>query len=191
MEKKMKYYKVLDMNQNSCNGGDAQWKKGVWMPKIQGKLIPCFNGYHLCRKKDLTHWLDEEIWIAEGRGRKIVDDNKVVFSEARIIEKFDTWNEKTARLFACDCAEHVLKYFEEEYPDDDRVRNCINVARMYANGEVTIRELKLAESAALSAALSAVRSAARSAARSAESAARSAEIKWQTKRLFEYLEGRI
>lgn len=45
------------------------------------------------------------------------------------------------RHFACDCAEHVLHVYEEKYPGDARPRKAIEVARRYANGEATTREL--------------------------------------------------
>jgi hypothetical protein len=46
----------------------------------------------------------------------------------------DTWNEKTLRLFAADCAEHVLGIYEKQYPKDDRPRKAIQAARDFANG---------------------------------------------------------
>jgi len=41
-----------------------------------------------------------------------------------------------------DCAALSLKYYEAEYPDDKRVRECINTCRRYAKGEATDEELK-------------------------------------------------
>ncbi len=42
------------------------------------------------------------------------------------------WNEKLARLFGCDCAEHVLHNFENVYPNDDSLRRAIFFARLFA-----------------------------------------------------------
>ena len=47
-----------------------------------------------------------------------------------------------------DCAALSLKYFEAEYPDDKRVRKCINTCRKYAQGKATGEELENASSAA-------------------------------------------
>ena len=47
-----------------------------------------------------------------------------------------------------DCAALSLKYYEAEYPDDKRVRECINTCRRYAKGEATDEELKEANYAA-------------------------------------------
>jgi hypothetical protein len=180
--KEMKYYKVLS-DGKSCNGGHCKWRlptknkdgtwiPGKWMPKITGELVPCNNGYHICRKEDLIYWLDKEIYEVEYRGEIIEDDDKCVVREARLLCKVEAWNEKTARLFAADCAEKVLPIFEKQYPEDNRPRLAIKATRDYANGKITQDELSAAESAARSA---------------AESAAWSAVRRWQTKRLFKYL----
>ncbi len=52
------------------------------------------------------------------------------------------------RLLACDYAEHVLHIWEDEYPEDTRPRNTIEVSRRYARGEATDEELAAAWSAA-------------------------------------------
>src|SRR3989337_2754193 len=101
----MKYYKILGKNGFACNGGTGQWslphdgQPGEWMPEIKN-IEPCRRGYHLCQPEDLIHWLNEEIYEAEGREKAIRQDDKTVFSEARVLRKIDTWNEKTQRLFA-------------------------------------------------------------------------------------------
>jgi hypothetical protein len=51
------------------------------------------------------------------------------------------------RQFALHCAKHVLPIFEGKYPNDDRVRNCINVTEKFLNGEATQQELNTARSA--------------------------------------------
>ena len=54
-------------------------------------------------------------------------------------------------LVACDCAELVLPIYEKKYPDDKRVRNCIEVTRKWANGKATIEEVRQARRAAAAA----------------------------------------
>lgn len=56
------------------------------------------------------------------------------------------------RMFACDCAERVLRFYEKEYPGDDRPRSAIQVARDNAGGLVTAGELRPARLLARSAA---------------------------------------
>tara|TARA_S200002703_G_scaffold40354_1_gene35155 strand:- start:7642 stop:8175 length:534 start_codon:yes stop_codon:yes gene_type:complete len=57
-------------------------------------------------------------------------------------------DKRAVRLFACDCAESVLHLFEKKYPEDDRPRKTIEVARRFANGEATQEELDKARDAA-------------------------------------------
>src|SRR5262245_50870359 len=59
---------------------------------------------------------------------------------------------KQRRLFACDCAEHVLPYFERFQPLDKRPRKAIEVARRYAFGKASREELDKAGGNAESAA---------------------------------------
>lgn len=175
-----KYYKVLNPDRK-CIYGEGHWSEpGEWL-EVKGGLIPCENGLHLCRRDDLVDWLGTEIWEAEYEGDRINFDNKIVVRKARLVRKLDTWTDRTARLFACDCAEHVLYLFEKEFPDDDRPRKAIETARLYANGEASGDQLAAARDAAWAVAWDA--------ARAARDAAGAAEHQWQTQRLFEYLEG--
>ncbi len=57
-------------------------------------------------------------------------------------------HDREVRLYAADCAEHVLHVYERERPDDTRVRDCISAARLFANGEITHEELNTAWAAA-------------------------------------------
>jgi len=59
--------------------------------------------------------------------------------------------DKLVRLFACDCAEHVLPLFEKRYPKDKRPQQAIEAAREYANDEITLEELRAAADATWSA----------------------------------------
>ncbi len=203
-------YKVTDEQGAACHGGLGQWAlphdghPGDWMPVI-ARPVPCERGYHLCREADLIHWLGPVIWEAEVAPDAVVVEGgtKIVCSSARLMRRVETWTERTARLFAADCAEAALPIFEERYPADTRPRKAIAAARAFARGEIaeawaesaanaaanTAAEA-WAESAANAAAWSAARSAARSAVWSAANAAAwSAANAAQTVILFEYLRG--
>ena len=220
-----KYYKVLSEKGAAYHGGKGRWslptknKPAKWMPEI-GDISPCERGYHLCRRNDLIEWLGPVIWLVEPGGIIVEAGNKVVTNRARLIKQLN-WDKRIARLFAADCAEHVLCYFEERYPEDKRPRNAIDITRKFANGQATQKDLAAwdsARAAAAWAAWDAAGDAARDAAWAAASAAagdawdsaraaewaaardaagdaardaaRAAERKWQTRRLFEYLNGR-
>lgn len=54
-------------------------------------------------------------------------------------------NNRQQRLFACDCAEHVLPIFESCYPGDDRPREFIEIMRQSASRELADNELEKAK----------------------------------------------
>mgnify|MGYP001378574589 CR=1 FL=1 len=167
-------YKCLGPNRTSVNGGVGQWlPPGEWMHAVQGTIVPCYNGYHLCRFENILDWVNEELWEAEGRGDVIEAENKIVFREARLVRRCEWWNPQTAHLFACDCAEQALPIYENRFSDDKRPRNAIEVARRYANREATEEEMAAARAAG-AAAWAAAGAAAWSAARAAGAAARAA-----------------
>jgi hypothetical protein len=47
-------------------------------------------------------------------------------------------------VWAADCAEHVLHYFEDERPGDERPRRAIELARAWARGEITMTPARTA-----------------------------------------------
>ena len=47
-------------------------------------------------------------------------------------------------VWAADCAEHVLHYFEQQRPDDDRPRRAIDLGRAWARDDVTWAEARTA-----------------------------------------------
>lgn len=219
----MKLWKVLNADGTPCHGGTGVWSlpsadgPGDWMPIDDPK--PCKRGWHLCRRADLVCWLGPAIFEAEARGLLIESDNKVVAGEARLLRRVDAWDDRTARLFAADCAERVLPIFEAAHPGDGRPRLAIEAARAFANGQITAAASTAASvaawdaarpvaGAALDAALdadcTAASAAARAAASDAASAARAAawaaraaasaavwgsERAWQTEHLHRILEG--
>jgi hypothetical protein len=73
-------------------------------------------------------------------------------------------------LWAADCAEHVLPYFERARPGDDRPRRAIELARAWTRGEVTMTAARTAAGHANAAARD-LRGAARFAAYAAAQAA--------------------
>jgi immunity protein 5 of polymorphic toxin system len=79
-------------------------------------------------------------------------------------------------LWATECAEHVLPYFEEKYPKDDRPRNALEAGRAWARGEIAMSEARAAALAAHAAARDADQGAPRAAARAAGHAAATAHV---------------
>src|SRR5947199_2276398 len=61
-------------------------------------------------------------------------------------------NHHLLALWAAACAEHVLHFFEEVQPADDRPRHAIEQARAWARGEITMSEARTAAGHAMAAA---------------------------------------
>ena len=56
----------------------------------------------------------------------------------------DVANHRRLAAWAADCAEHVLHFFEQVRPDDDRPRRAIELARAWARGEITMTPARTA-----------------------------------------------
>jgi hypothetical protein len=171
----MKYYKFLTAdNKGKFSEYDfTQYlpdrdKPGKWLRKIDNPVL-CEKGYHCFMPEHILEWLEAQLFEVEIKGRCVHGDDKTVTRQMRFIRKVDTWNDKTARLFACYCARDTLPIFEKKYPNDNRPRVAIETAERYANGEATIEELNAARAAAWDAARAAAWDAARAAASAAAS----------------------
>jgi len=72
--------------------------------------------------------------------------------DERIVELVKKTDHKILAVWAIDCAERVLPFFEVKYPEDDRPRNAIETLQTWINtGKfkmVAIREVSLASHAA-------------------------------------------
>jgi Imm-5 like putative immunity protein len=61
-------------------------------------------------------------------------------------------NHRLLAVWAADCAQHVLHFFEQAKPDDDRPRRAVELARAWARGEITMTQARTAAFAANAAA---------------------------------------
>lgn len=55
-------------------------------------------------------------------------------------------------IWAADCAEHVLPFFEQVQPNDDRPRRAIEQIRAWTHGEITMTQARTAAGHAMGAA---------------------------------------
>ena len=83
---------------------------------------------------------------------------------------------KALALWAADCAERVLPYFEEKHPEDDRPRKAIEAVRAWVRGEIKVGEARTAAFSAHAAAREAGEGSARQAARASGHAAATAHV---------------
>jgi len=91
-------------------------------------------------------------------------------------KRLDEQDHRSLVLWAADCAEHVLPFFEEKHPQDDRPRKALEAGRAWARGEIACGKARAAAFAAHAAALAADEGAARAAARAAGHAAATAHM---------------
>jgi hypothetical protein len=74
------------------------------------------------------------------------------YKDERIVELVRKTDHKTLAVWAIDCTERVLPYFEEKYPEDPRPRNAIETLQTWINTGVfkmaVIRRASLASHAA-------------------------------------------
>lgn len=61
-------------------------------------------------------------------------------------------DQKTKTVWALDCAEHVLFYFNDLFPEDPRPNDAIAVGRSWVNGEASVGDARNASVAAHNAA---------------------------------------
>ena len=178
------YYKVTGEGGIAFHGGRGAWplpsgKRPGKFLKVDGKIVPCRSGLHFCREDQLLNWLGPVIWEFEPRGEILDAGDKLVCEQGRLLSRCDGWNERTARLFAVDCATRALNREKKAgRTPDKRSYEALKVARRFANGDASVDELAAAGAATWDAARAA-----------AWDAAGAAERRWQTKRLMEYVTG--
>jgi hypothetical protein len=111
------------------------------------------TGLHGVTTDQLAYWQNNNLWHFEVDWSQptLFGEDKFVASRARITTRIDAWNETTRCQLAVDFAEHVLPFYERQYPNDDRIRNAIVMARRYTLGEISHDQLDNAISAAVTA----------------------------------------
>ena len=95
-----------------------------------------------------------------------------------MVELMRKTDHKTLAIWAVDCVERVMSYFEEKYPDDRRPRNAIEALQAWINtGVFKIADIRKASLSSHAAAREAGEdNAARSAARAAGQAVATAHV---------------
>lgn len=97
--------------------------------------------------KDVMSWrpcanyTEDRIHRLFGKRKRLTGDqilNLKIFAEDRLwaILHEPFLSECDQRLLAADIAEHVLKYYETDYPYDKRLREIIQIARDYAKCKI-------------------------------------------------------
>ena len=95
---------------------------------------------------------------------------------AKHTKRLDEQDHRLLAVWASDCVEHVLAYFNETHPDDDRPRKAIEAARAWVRGDLPMIDARKAAFASHAAAREANNAAAQAAARAAGHAAATAHV---------------
>ena len=155
----MKYYKLLTADGSACNGGSGKWdlpkgrEPGAWMPPIASPELGC-RGYHGVPVSHLLDWSGATLYEMAIKGAVDKSDEKIATEQARLTRRIQGWSDKNLRLFAADCAEHVLDIYLKTNPEDGGLAPmlAIHMAREFAYGRANLSDLAAAKAAAWAAA---------------------------------------
>lgn len=137
------YYKWLQSGRRAPIGIGEWPPPGEWW-SVNGALVPCQNGLHVCEPDDLVNYMSQRLWTVEIDSSELIRCNdKTVVRRARLLDPVKTINFKTFVLFALDCASRVV-----HLANDKRSESSIEVARKFAHGQATREELEAAGKAA-------------------------------------------
>jgi len=149
-------YKFLRIGFKS-NSGDHTWQIGKWYK--ESDISICNKGFHCSDTplQALGYVAGEILAQVQVRGKSIVEDDKSVHEEMKIVKAWN-WTKADSVALSVFSAELCIENFEKLYPNDKRPREAIEAAK-----KVLLNDTEENRSAAWSAAWSA-ESAARSAA---------------------------
>jgi hypothetical protein len=97
-------YKFLDEGSVGPFTG-FRWPVGRWVDA--DGVVPCRNGIHACRVRDLPIWLDRELWEIELDGEIVEQERKLVAGRGRLSRRLEAWNERLAHEFGRFCAKRT------------------------------------------------------------------------------------
>jgi hypothetical protein len=120
----------------------------------------------------------KHILICRRKGNNRLENPKfkVDYMCNEIIEVVNKCNHKTLAIWACDCAEHVLAYFEEINPTDYNPMNAIEAGRAWVRGELKMTDARTAAFASHSSARESLIASAKAVARAGGHAAATAHV---------------
>lgn len=134
----VKAYHFLQADMTSLRGDEPPWLVGATR-FATGEIVPCGNGYHGCPS------LWDALRYAPGPMACLVRLEGDIRAHGDPVDKYAARKRtllaavdisKELRLYAADCAEHVLPIYEDRRPGDDRPRAAIAAVRAFAGGEI-------------------------------------------------------
>ena len=111
-------------------------RPGAWV-EVEGSLVPCAHGIHVCRPGDLAHWICDELWEVEVAGEAVDGLDCLIVARARLVRRVDAWSERGGGSFADACVEHAAE--QTRGGPGEAVRELVDDARWMAkNGYVAL-----------------------------------------------------
>jgi len=136
----MRAYHFLKRDMTTGFGNEPPWRKGETR-RWKGECVLCESGYH-----SSPTWLDAVLYAA-GPIACIVDVSRPVrrFADKQVSRRRTLIDYRDATrvlyLFACECAEHILK---AEGVTDEAAWNILSLKRQWVDGKVSDEELTAA-----------------------------------------------
>jgi hypothetical protein len=78
----------------------------AWV-EVDGALVTCERGVHVCRPEDLAHWIHEELWEVEVGGETKLGVDCLVARRARLSRRIEAWTDGGAARFVRACGERA------------------------------------------------------------------------------------
>ena len=149
------YWKTLNGRTPTIADTRYRYPVGQWTRHLDpADLVVCGYGYHLAKDADVLDWFDATLYTAEPcqeHGIVLEGDNKVVTCRTRLT-RVKAWNDRTARLFAADCAERALQRERDVGREpDERSWAAVEAARQYALGQISRQKMAAAWAAGVAA----------------------------------------
>jgi hypothetical protein len=87
----------------------------AWV-EVEGPLVPCARGVHLCRPVDLAHWINDELWEVEAEGDRVAGIDSVIVRRARLLRPIAAWQDGGASRFLDACIERAESLVDRSDP---------------------------------------------------------------------------
>jgi hypothetical protein len=102
---------------------------GAWV-EVEGPLVQCARGVHVCRTLDLAHWIHDELWEVEAAGDATDGVDCVVVQRARLVRPIDAWSAGGGLTFANASVAHAVAEVGSSAADE--VNELLDDARFMA-----------------------------------------------------------
>lgn len=101
------WFKVVDESNGACSGGHGHWPvprnlrgrevPSDWTVKLDGEIIPCSRGYHLCPVTGINSWWGHgrRVYLADWPAdatQSFAHETKVAVSQARLVKYLGQMN---------------------------------------------------------------------------------------------------